>query len=117
MPQATNLPPIDELVQVQTVTFDFGAGAYLPNGVTLQGTPTVMISVKSGTDGTPNDRVLQAPRIGTAPAPNGSGRTDCAVLVQIGQCPGPVTYLVQCVCARSDGDIASMDVILPVREP
>lgn len=117
MPQAQNFRPIDAYAQNQTVTFDFGAGTYLPEGVTLIGTPTISVSVLWGEDADPASRITGGPTIGTAPAPIGSGRTDTAILVQFSNCPGPLAYLVQVVCQRSDGDKAPMDAVLPVRVP
>lgn len=116
MPQAIQLPPIDTTYQKQTITLDFGSGTYLPDGVTLVGIQAINIAVYSGTDDTPNSRIV-ASLIGTAPLPFGSGRTNCAVLIQLANCPGSVTYLIQAVANRSDGDIAPIDVLVPVRVP
>ncbi len=117
MPQALPLPPIDAVVQQQTITMDFGAGPYLPDGVTLMGTPSVTLSVISGVDTNPGLRITASPTIGLAPAPYGSDRIDCAVLFQVGNLIGEVTYLIQCSCPRTDGDVASMDATFLARIP
>lgn len=118
MPQASPLPPIDALRQAQTISLDFGSGGYLPDGVTLIGTPTVEISVLVGEDPSPQDRITAGPVIGVAPKPYGSGRANCTVLLQLSGAPSTaVRYLLECECAVSNGDTATMDAELPVRTP
>jgi hypothetical protein len=106
MPRANDFPDIDAVNQVQTLTFDFGR-RYLPEGVTLQGTPTVTFAVVSGEDADFADRV-KSKSIGAAPPPKGTGRDLCAVLIQVGGLVAGVTYMPKAVCNRSDGDVAEL---------
>lgn len=106
MPALRDLPPIDAVVQTQTVAIDFGI--FLPPGVTLTGTPTVTLATTSGTDPSPSSRLKGSPVVGTVPTvQGGSGITDTAILQQVGNVVGGVRYLIVGYCNRSDGDIAS----------
>ena len=106
MPALMSLPPIDAVIQKQTIALDFGQ--FLPSGVVLTGTPTVTLSVVSGVDATPSSRLSGLPKIGTvAPQQGGSGVANTAILQQLVGLLGGVTYLVTAYCTRSDGDIAS----------
>lgn len=118
MPKAKPLPPIDNPHQVQTITLDMGDGNYIADGVYLVGTPEIEITVKLGEDPNPQSHIVRGPEIGTAPKPYGSGRENLAILFEYGPCPATVTtYLIQGWCDQSDGDVATIDVELPVRLP
>lgn len=109
MPAVRDLPPIDATRQAVTVAFDFGP--LLPPGVTLTGVPVVTIAVhagSAGSDPTPAARLFGPPVIGTAPAPQGSGVANGAVLQQIGNAVGGVTYLLWCSCPTTGGDTVSL---------
>lgn len=103
MPAVRDFPPIDALIQKQTLGVDFGL--FLPPGVTLTGTPTVSISVTQGVDPNAAERLLASPTIGTIqPGQNGTGVIDVSLLQQVGTCLGGVDYLLVFSCDRSDGD-------------
>ena len=91
----------------QTLGFDFGR--FLPAGVTLVTNPTVEIHVIEGDDPSPSDRLIGAAVIGTIPlAERGSGKSNTAILQQVGNFPGTVEYVIAAACERSDGDTANM---------
>jgi hypothetical protein len=102
------LPDFDPVApdEVQTLAHDFGN--LLPSGVSLTGTPTVTITVHSGTDPAPQDRlVANTPQIGTVGASlplAGSGVPSAAVLFQFSGGVAGTIYVVETRCARSDGD-------------
>lgn len=102
--------------QKQTISLDFGN--FLPSGVTLTGTPTLNWIVKFGSDPTPTSHVTAGPIVGTiSPTVGGSGIADTAILFQIlGLLPG-VTYIVEILCNRSDGDIAEGSAVLSCVSP
>lgn len=115
MPQLIDLPVVAP-TQVQTCTMDFGK--FLPLGVTLQGAPSLTISVRLGTDNDPTSRINAGPIIGTAPTVvGGTGLTDTAVLFQVHNCLDGVTYLIEVHCDRSDGDVAEAWVRLACVAP
>lgn len=118
MPQAMELSPMDAFVQRQTITFDFGSGSLLSPGVTLVEILQINIAKAWGLadDPDPPSRIT-AQRIGTAPPPYGSNRENCAVLIQLSDCPGPLSYIIQVVARTTTGDHPTLDVILPVRVP
>ena len=104
MPFFGTFPPVTPL-QKQTLSFDFGK--FLPAGVTLTGTPTLTLTPIYGTDSNPASRITSGPTIGTVSiALGGSGVTSTGILFQLFGCPAGVTYIVETVCTRSDGDIA-----------
>lgn len=110
-PFTIQLPPVGPN-QLQTMGLDFGK--FLPAGVTLTGTPTVTLSVSSGTDATPAARLTRAGAVGTiSTADGGTGVTNAAVLFQVGTCVAKVVYIADVVCARSDGDVAEGSLWFP----
>ena len=112
------IPPLPAMApdQVQTMGMDFGL--FLPSGVTLTGTPTLTLGVASGTDPDPQSHLSFGPTVGTLPtAQGGSGVTDTAIIFQISGAIGEVTYSVEGVCTRSDGDRAEGWVLLPCISP
>lgn len=112
-PYGDDLP--DVLVgQGQTLGFDFGF--FLPAGVTLTGTPTVVATVMDGTDPTPDSEFAGAAAIGTiAVADGGSGKANTAIKRRFVPVLSPVHYLLQATCLRSDGDTAKMSSHVWVR--
>ena len=109
MRSTQDLPPIDSTIQEEPIAFDFQP--YLPPGVTLTGTPTVLMTVAADSDvadADVGDRILGSPVKGKVDPPHGAGIDDTAVIVLIGQCVAGVTYLLHCHCRRSDGGNASL---------
>lgn len=105
-PYGNDLPDVI-IGQVQTLGFEFGF--FLPAGVTLTGTPTVVATVIEGTDPTPDNEFSGAASIGTiAVADGGSGRANCAIKRRFAPALAPVHYLLAATCLRSDGDTAKM---------
>ena len=112
------IPPLPSVasLQVQTCAIDFGV--FLPSGVTLTGTPTVNLGVNSGSDASPQSRLSSPPSIGTVPTSRGgTGIPNTAVIFQISGCLNGVTYTVEVVCPRSDGDTAEAWTLLPCVDP
>ena len=106
MTKATSNLPMLDTAQTATVTFDFCN--MLDLGVTLIGTPTVLVTVAPTSvkpDASPGHVLLTTPRIGISP---GSGRASQAVLIQIGTLLPGVTYVLQCYCPDSNGDTPSI---------
>jgi len=104
MPKLNDLPSIAP-TQVQTCAIDFGN--FLPSGVTLTGTPTIRITLRSGTDASPQSRLVGGPTVGTAAAAiGGTGIANAAILFQIGGCVGGAVYTIETYCTRSDSDVA-----------
>lgn len=104
MAQTNNLiPPIDEIVEEETVTFDYGI--LLAAGVVLTGAPTLTCDVYSGTDPAPSSRLLGAAAFVASP---NSGASNAAVAQLVGTMVAGVTYRLQCVCATSDGQNLSL---------
>lgn len=113
MSQTNNLlPPIDETVEVETATFDFGL--ILAAGVTLTGTPTVTCAVYSGVDSDPASRLSGPAIIVTSP---NSAAPSAAVSQLVGAMIAGVTYRLQCVCATSDGQNLSLWTHLSCQAP
>lgn len=105
--QVRDLPAFDATEQATTIALDFGQ--FLPPGVTLQGTPTVEITVHTGTDADPQSRSLVTPQIGLAPLTiGGSGVASSSILFQLGDCVGGTTYLIWGWCRTTSGDVASL---------
>ena len=110
MPQFPDLPDIDAVTQLQTVTFDFGPliAANCPPGTTivLASTPTITCASRvTGADPSASTRAIGAPQIGTASQPGGSGLVNCAVLQQFGTMIGGVSYLLTCLVQLTSGDV------------
>ena len=80
-PRFNDFSPLIAGVSKQTLTWDFSSA--LASGQTLQGTPTVTITLISGTDNNPQANLIAGPQIGTAPG----GTTNCAVIAQVGPFP------------------------------
>lgn len=90
--------------QQQTMGLDFGS--FLPEGVTLVGTPTLLMTTSFGTDDAAQSRVLVGPVIGLIPEDlNGTGIANTAVIFQVGNCLVGVRYVVDIYCPSSDGDV------------
>lgn len=103
LPPLQTLPPVG-LNQVQTLTIDFGR--FLPSGVTLTGTPTVVLTAIFGVDTTPQARVTGGPIVGTAPTSSGgTGIANVAIFFQVSTCVPGVEYVADIYCSRSDGDV------------
>ena len=116
MPQI--LPPLPDVAtaQVQTMAVDFGF--FLVTGVTLMGTPILNLGVSAGSDPDPQSRLNTEPAIGTSPtSQGGSGIVNAAVLFQVADCQSGVTYTVEAICARSDGDTAEAWTRFTVVDP
>jgi len=100
-------PPIDAVVEVETVTFDYGLIIDSDDGVTITGviTLTALVSTLSTVgDATPQSRIIGAPQIVKSPA---TGANAAAVSVLFGTAVAGVTYLLQCVATTSDGQTLS----------
>jgi len=107
-PQLIDLPAVAPN-QIQTMAVDFGR--YLPPTVTLQGIPTLSMSVRLGDDATPLDRLFVGPIIGTVPTSlGGTGLPKTAIIFQLRDCLGDVSYVIDMYCDRSDGDVAESSV-------
>lgn len=105
-------PPIDDAVEVETVTFDYGL--MLASGVTLTGDPTVTCVTYEGADPGAASRLIgQAVFI---PSPN-SGANQTAVAQLVGQMVAGVTYRLQCVCPTTDGQNLSLWTHLSCQAP
>lgn len=103
MPVLRSLPNV---LPGQRQVIGVDLGDLLPTGVTLLGTPTVTLRATQGVDAVAQSRVTMGPYVGTvAVADGGSGRTNGAVLLQVTGCLPLVTYLVEVLCDRSDGDV------------
>lgn len=105
-PYADDFP--DALIgQSQTLGFDFGN--FLPAGVTLTGTPTVVATVIEGTNPAPDAEFTSAAAIGTISiADHGTGRASAAIKRRFTPTIANVHYLLVATCTRSDGDVAIM---------
>jgi len=104
MAQTNNLsPPIDAVVEEETVTFDYGI--LIVPGVTLTGTPTVTCEVYEGEDADPSSRLVGEWTIGKSP---NTGEPDAAVYQIVGTMLAGVTYRLQCVCRTTDGQNLSL---------
>lgn len=91
----------------QTLGFDFGD--FLPAGVTLSGTPTVVATVVQGTNPTPDGEFQGAAAVGTISiADHGTGKTNTAIKRRFVPTVAGVQYLLVAKCLRSDGDTAEM---------
>lgn len=94
-----DFPNLQSGTQRQTLYADFGN--FLPQGVTLVGTPTCVVSVVIGVDAAPQSRVLAGPTVGTAV--QGSNVANAAIRMQFRGLQG-VRYLLTWGCDRSDDD-------------
>ncbi len=101
MPQAQNsLTPMDAVLEERIITFDFGTN--LTEDETLTAVLSLTCVVVSGTDATPQSRVLSGSAIvDAAPLPYGTGKASAAVSVMVGTMVAGVTYLLQCVAQTS----------------
>jgi hypothetical protein len=106
------LPPIDETVEFETVTFDFGL--ILQPGVIITAVLALTCDVFEGTDPTPTARLI-GPSV-LAPSPN-SGLANQAVGQMVGSMIGEVTYRLQCVAQCSDGQKLSLWAHLACQTP
>jgi hypothetical protein len=116
------LPDFPAIDTYNTKTLAADYGEYLPSGVQLTGTPNVSLSVSSGRDPAPQDRIVFGPLITTAPvSEGGSGLPNTAVEFQIQPSPanGSIVYIVTFSnLMRTDGtDIESGYCRLPVNAP
>ena len=101
-------PPIDQTVEQETVTFDYGR--ILVATANIQSIQSITCTVSQSisdtiTDPTPQARILGAAVL--APSPN-SGIPNQAVLQLVGSMIGGITYMIQCVVVTSDGQILSL---------
>lgn len=101
-------PPIDAVVEVETVTFDYGrilvSSAYVTTIVAVSCT-VFQSDSDSVVDPTPQNRLISSAVI--APSPN-SGLANQAVAQLVGTMIGGITYLLQCVVQTSDGQTLSL---------
>lgn len=104
-------------LSLQTMTWDFSP--YISPGQTLQGTPTVTLTVVNGTEENPGGsqaNIKFGPVIGTAQLTTTLlGTTNCAVLAQLGVFfagqPGTaVRYRCEVSCAVTPNSIGVSDV-------
>lgn len=113
---AINAMPDVALEQKQTLGIDFGN--FLPEGVTLTGAPTAVLTAVGGEDADPASRITGGPTIATiATAVGGTGLTDTGILVQVYLCTEGVKYILEVYCDRSDGDIAEASTHFVCKAP
>lgn len=96
-------PPIDADVEYETLGFDYGY--VLVDGETISAVDSMTCTVVSGTDVSPQDRLIGMPQIAAALS---TGAPNSRVLQMIGGCLAGVTYEIQCVARTTDGQRLSL---------
>jgi hypothetical protein len=111
MPLGNYLSPIDPAIETVTVTFDFGN--WLGTDVTIisvTGVSCAVASLSIGIDPNPGGRIYGSPQITESPT---TSAADAAVLQQVTDCLGGVTYLLQCTVSTSDNQELNLGTYLP----
>lgn len=106
---ANNLQPsIDAVIEIETVTFDFGR-LLTPDAI-ITGIISVTCQISQSlsdtiTDPAPQSRAIGAAVITTSPS---TGLANQAVSQLVGTMIGGITYELQCVAATSNGQQLSL---------
>jgi hypothetical protein len=108
MPVSGSLPDVMPH-QAQTIAFDFGN--LLPPGITLTGTPSVILTTSFGPDNAPQSRIVDGPSIGEVDkSVGGTGVANAAILVVVGNCVPGTTYIADAYCPRTDSNVVEASV-------
>lgn len=105
-------PPIDAVVEIETVTFDYGL--ILKSGITITAVSDIAISVVLGSDSSPTSRLVGSSQIMSSPTSKGAKQ---AVGQLVGTMIAGATYLIQCVVTTSDGQTLSLYARLACVQP
>jgi hypothetical protein len=101
-------PPIDAVVEEETVTFDYGLILAATASITAVVSMTCAISQSTSdeiTDPTPQNRIIGPSFIATSP---NSGLPNQAVSQLVGTMIGGIVYILECVVTTSDGQTLSL---------
>jgi hypothetical protein len=100
-------PPIDAVVEVETVTFDFGP--IISAGVTISAPAVTCVVYNSSLDGvidpSPASRLIGPAQVTKSP---NTGLAGQAIAQLVGTMIGGLTYRLQCVVTTSDGQTLSL---------
>lgn len=102
--------------QIQTIGLDFGS--WLSGADILTGSPTVNVTVKFGSDSSPQSRIISGPSLGTVPvSQGGTGISNAAIVFQFGNCIVGVQYIIDAFCDVSNGDRVEASTIIACIAP
>ena len=99
-------PPIEPAIEFENVAFDYGM---LLDDTAQISSGAVTVTVYDGIDPNPSNILISYPVVATSPR---TGKTDQAVVQEVGQTVAGVVYRLQCAATTNDGQVLVLTALL-----